>query len=213
MFTGIVTLATIERIRFVGKDAQITVTPQTMFTHLERGESIAVNGVCLTVETFTNKDFTAFASAETLAVTTLNKLATGQRVNIERALAVGDRLGGHIVSGHVDCTATVSSIVSVGHSQRIRIQFPEQFAPQVIAKGSVALDGISLTINECGNNFLEINAIPETQVATTIQDWKAGHVINFETDIIGKYIQHNMRFSQAQEKTGITLDFLQENGF
>ena len=213
MFTGIVSLATIEHIRFVGKDAQITVTPQSMFSHLERGESIAVNGVCLTVETFTNKHFTAFASAETLAVSTLHTLAAGHRVNIERALALGDRLGGHMVSGHVDCTATISAIIPVGHSQRIRVQFPERFAPQVIAKGSVALDGISLTINDCGNDFLEINAIPETQIATTIQDWKAGHVINFETDIIGKYIQHNMRFTQAQEKTGITLDFLQENGF
>lgn len=213
MFTGIVSLAKIERITFAGRDAQLTVAPLTMFSHLERGESIAVNGACLTVENFGSKDFTVFASAETLAVTTLNRLSAGHMVNIERALAVGDRLGGHIVSGHVDCTATITAITPVGHSQRIRVQFPQQFAPQVIAKGSVTLDGISLTINECGHNFLEINAIPETQTATTIQYWKTGHIINFETDIIGKYIQHNMQFSQAQEKTGITLDFLQENGF
>lgn len=213
MFTGIVSLAKVQRMAFVGNDAQITIAPLVMFKNIERGESIAVNGACLTVETFSNSDFTAFASAETLSVTTLKSLSPGQMVNVERALAVGDRLGGHIVSGHVDCTATITTITTVGLSKCIRVQFPHEYAPQVIPKGSVTLEGISLTINKCGHDFLEINAIPETQTATTIQFWKPGQKINFETDIIGKYVQHTARFPQEQEKKGITLDFLRENGF
>ena len=213
MFTGIVSLAKVQRITFVGKDAQITISPAAMFTKMERGESIAVNGVCLTVESFTHAEFTAFASAETLFVTTLRYLSAGQMVNVERALAVGDRLGGHIVSGHVDCVATVTAVQSTGMSKTIRVEFPTSFAPQVIPKGSVTLDGISLTINACGHNFLEINAIPETQTATTIQLWQPGYSINFETDIIGKYIQHNMQLSQTPQESSITLDFLRENGF
>lgn len=179
-----------------------------------RGESVAVNGVCLSVESFDNQSFTAYASRETLSLSNLSALQRGDTVNLERALALGDRLGGHLVSGHVDGTAVVEAIRAAGSSKIIRVRYPEQFSAQVIAKGSVALDGVSLTINACGPGFLEVNVIPETQTATTVGTWHQGRVLNFETDLIGKYVERMLTpFKENKEQGRLTLDFLRDNGF
>ncbi len=214
MFTGLV-LGMGELTRLVPGAGESRFTIRTLFPAPAwvKGESICVNGVCLSVETFTSEAFTAYASAETLGISTLGSLRTGGRVNLERALAMGDRLGGHMVSGHVDAVATVESINPAGSSLRIRVAFPEEFSPQVIPKGSVALDGVSLTINECGTGFLEVNVIPETQGSTTIQQWKPGTRINFETDLIGKYVQRMLGWQNTAPKSRLTMDFLRENGF
>ncbi len=191
MFTGIILgQGSIHSLHGMGQDMRLCVHTLFDLPHIVIGESIAINGVCLTVERGQDNLFHAYASAETLRRTNLGSLRTGSRVNVERALAVGDRLGGHMVSGHVDCLATVQSVDSAGQSRIICLHFPENYAPEVIAKGSVALDGISLTVNECGPSHLVVNVIPETWSVTTVAAWSVGSKVNMETDIIGKYVRH-----------------------
>jgi len=177
-----------------------------------KGESIAVNGVCLSVETFESRTFTAYASRETLHLSNLGSLRRGERVNLERALALGDRLGGHLVSGHVDGIAHIESIRDAGSSKIIRICFPTEFSAQIIPKGSVALDGVSLTINQCGSGFLEVNVIPETRQATTVGSWKTGQALNLETDMLGKYVERMLlAWKESPKESRLTMDFLREN--
>lgn len=222
MFTGIIHgQGEVLSIEQRGNESRFRIKALYALEDIVTGESIATNGVCLTVETHGKGWFTAYASGETMRVTTLGALRPGMHVNLERALAVGDRLGGHIVSGHVDCIAKVNSIARAGASQCFRLSFPEEFATQVIPKGSVALDGISLTVNHCGANFLEVNIIPETQHVTTIANWTKGRHVNMETDMIGKYVQRMLSpWTQQSETAGsshkntsLTIDFLKEHGF
>lgn len=226
MFTGLINgQGEILSLRSNGKETRLSIEALYALENIQLGESIAVNGTCLTVESFSYHTFTAYASAETMQRTALGQLKTGSRVNLERALAVGDRLGGHIVSGHVDCVAHVLSVRQVGESRCIRLGFPVELASEIVAKGSVALDGISLTINACGRDFLEVNVIPETWRVTTVADWKPGTSVNLETDVIGKYVHHMMgaflpngmstpcEAADSPARSGLTLDYLRENGF
>jgi riboflavin synthase len=161
-------------------------------------------------------DFTAFASAETASCTNLGSLRAGSLVNMERAMQMGDRFGGHIVSGHVDTAARVESVTPVGGSRRIRMVFDPQWSAHIVPKGSVTLDGISLTVNACGAGWLEVNIIPETWRVTTVAEWRAGSPVNMETDIIGKYVQRLMKpYSEPEEAPAsrLTMDFLRQNGF
>ncbi len=220
MFTGIIHgQGEITTLRSSGSEMRLAVRTFFALDNVRIGESIAVNGVCLTVESGTNQTFTAYASAETMQCTNLGLLHIGGRVNLERALAVGDRLGGHIVSGHVDCLAKVASIEHVGQSRCIRITFPSQYAPEILAKGSVTLDGISLTVNACGSTFLEVNVIPETWAVTTVGQWSVGSTVNLETDIIGKYVRHMLKpwhndtSVNTENSQTVTEALLQEHGF
>ena len=218
MFTGLIQgQGKITALNRSGAEARLTIAPQFELANIIDGESIAVNGACLSVEHHSKNFFAAYASAETLSRTTLGKLCVGDMVNLERALAVGDRLGGHLVSGHVDTIATVESVRQKGQSLLCRLRFDKTFAPQVIAKGSVTLDGISLTINDCGNDFLEVNIIPDTQKRTTMRAWKQGVAVNMETDLIGKYVCNvlgAMRGTPASvAQPSITRAMLLENGF
>ncbi|MCG8529605.1 MAG: riboflavin synthase [Desulfovibrionales bacterium] len=220
MFTGIILgQGTIRSVQNMGKETRLTIKPLCEIKDYVLGESIATNGVCLTVEDFGADWFTVYASAETMGLSNLGKLKAGSTVNLERALAMGDRLGGHIVSGHVDCIGTVDSVRPAGLSKIYNITFPQVFATQVIPKGSVTLDGISLTVNACGNNFLEVNIIPETQKITTIANWTPGYSVNIETDVIGKYVQRMLGAWQpdaaepSSAASSITEDFLRQNGF
>ncbi|MDR1242463.1 MAG: riboflavin synthase [Deltaproteobacteria bacterium] len=172
-----------------GAEARLSVRPTRPMAGCTPGESIAVNGACLTLETFNSGGFTAYASAETLNRTNLGLLRQGDMVNLERALHVGDSLGGHLVSGHVDALAEVAKVGSSGSSLVLRLNFPPEFSGQIVAKGSVAVDGVSLTVNACGEDFFEVNVIPATQSGTTIAGWRAGRKINLETDLIGKYVE------------------------
>ncbi len=227
MFTGLILgMGDVTRVTPGTEEARFTIRALFPAPAWVTGESISVNGVCLSVETFDAVGFTAYASQETLRISNLKHLRSGSRVNLERALSLGDRLGGHMVSGHVDGIARVTSITSAGSSLRIRAHFPAEFAAQVIPKGSVALDGVSLTVNACGPDFLEVNVIPETQRSTTIAGWKVAQELNFETDLIGKYVQRMLGAYQAPHQGtgpdaatfparsgGLTLDMLRENGF
>ncbi|WP_045222560.1 riboflavin synthase [Desulfonatronum thioautotrophicum] len=205
------------------RETRLEIAPEAPFHDYVRGESIAVNGVCLTVESFSADRFSVFASAETLRLTNLGGLRTGMRVNLERALALGDRLGGHLVSGHVDCLARVGEMRQVGQSRWFRLLYPAAFSPLVVTKGSVTLDGISLTVNACGDGFLEVNIIPETWRNTTISTWQPGRDVNMETDLIGKYVQRMLtpwattsssaKGSPTARSEGISEAFLREHGF
>ena len=221
MFTGLIHgQGSILALQSDGKETRLHIQAQYKLDELVLGESIAVNGTCLTVESFDYRRFSAYASLETMQRTALGQLQTGSRVNLERALAVGDRLGGHIVSGHVDCVAHVVSIRPVGESRCIRLAFPVALSPEIIEKGSVTLDGISLTVNDCGQDFLEVNVIPETWKVTTVAFWQPGTPVNLETDIIGKYVRHMLKMDrpsslpeESAHSAGLSLETLRENGF
>jgi riboflavin synthase len=214
MFTGlIIGLGEVADIAPGSGEYRFTFRPLFPAPAWVKGESIAVNGVCLSVETFEPLTFTTYASRETLQLSNLGSLRRGDKVNLERALALGDRLGGHLVSGHVDGIAHIESIRDAGSSKSIRISFPAEFSAQVIPKGSVALDGISLTINHCGPGLLEVNLIPETRQATTAGFWKTGQALNLETDMLGKYVER-MLLAWKENTSGssrLTMDFLREN--
>lgn len=210
MFTGIIEgLGQVMQLVRQGKECRLKIRPLFAMEQIVDGESIAVNGACLSVETHGENYFTAYASGETLSRTNLESLKPDAQVNLERALALGGRLGGHIVSGHIDCLARVQSIGRVGQSLRLRLSFPVKYGPQIIAKGSVALNGISLTVNDCGSDYLEVNIIPDSQKRTNLPSWRIGSQINMETDIIGKYVQ---RLMQPWDKDLSSADFLARHG-
>lgn len=212
MFTGIIEgLGQVLQVQRPGNERRFVIRPLFALQNVVNGESIAVDGVCLSVEAHTAEEFSAYASAETLARSNLGELAPNSRVNLERALAAGDRLGGHFVSGHIDCVARVQSMTHVGQSLKLRLSFPVRFGPQVVSKGSVALNGISLTVNECGADYLEVNIIPDSQKRTNLPAWRVGSLINMETDIIGKYVQRLAEPWAGQGALGMA--FLAKHGF
>jgi len=219
MFTGLVMgMGRIEAAENRGAETRFRIRALCDLPNIELGESIAVNGVCLTVETFGEQWFTAYASRETMSVTSLGELKVGSEANLERAMAMGERFGGHIVSGHVDALATVAEVRPAGESNIYKLSFDGAHGKYVIPKGSVTLDGISLTVNACGPNWLEVNIIPETQKATTISGWTPGRHVNMETDIIGKYVERMVApwvhgSAEDEGKQGITMEYLREHGF
>ncbi|WP_353859430.1 riboflavin synthase [Azospirillum formosense] len=188
MFTGIIT--DVGRVRAVERQGDTRFTVETAFAMetVPIGASIANNGVCLTVVEKGPGWFAVQASAETLSKTTLGGWAEGTRVNLERALKVGDELGGHIVSGHVDGVATVVEVRADGESKRFTFEAPATLAKYIASKGSVALDGVSLTVNEVDGARFGVNIIPHTQDATTFGALKAGDRVNLEIDMLARYV-------------------------
>ena len=214
MFTGIINgQGKVLAVESRGHETRFRIQALYDLADIILGESIAVNGTCLTVETSGPSLFSAYASAETMQRTALGLLKPGAKVNLERALAVGDRLGGHIVSGHVDCVAEILSVRREGESRRIRIGFPASFGAEVIGKGSVALDGISLTVARVDSETFSVSIIPHTQSNTILADRKVGDRVNLETDIIGKYVEKLLQPQETKKESRITMEFLQEHGF
>lgn len=215
MFTGLVQgTGNVVALERRGAQLRLGVRAEFELSGVVLGESIAVNGVCLTVEESEGRTFHAYASAETLDKTSLGGLGPGAVVNLERALALGDRLGGHLVSGHVDCLARVRSATPAGESVRFVLSFPEAFGRLVVEKGSVCLDGVSLTVNECGPDWLGVNVIPATRAATAMAGWSPGRAVNMECDIIGKYVARMLEPHAAKAApSAITEDFLKSHGF
>ncbi len=211
MFTGIIQkTGVVQRVGKVndGWSLQIGCTP--WMSELETGESIAVHGVCLTVTSFNVDSFTADLLDETRDRTVLRLVQTGSRVNLERALAIGDRLGGHLVTGHVDETGTVRDMASRNRDYLLRIGCSSYLAGQSVCKGSITIDGVSLTISGLGDDWLEVNIIPHTWHSTTLCERRVGDHVNLEGDIIGKYIA---RLMNRSDNSGITQEMLRENGF
>lgn len=211
MFTGLIeALGTVRGLRRTSGGARLVV--ETPFTkELVRGESVAVNGACLTAVEFEGAAFTADVSNESLAKTTLGELSVGDTVNLERALAVGARMGGHSVLGHVDGVGRVSGVSKLGDAFKVDVEFPAAMAPFFVAKGSVAIDGISLTLNEVSDRAFSVAIIPETWAKTVISKRPVGARVNLEGDVLGKYV---LRALALQGRApGVTETFLKENGY
>lgn len=216
MFTGIISgLGLVAGVSQTRDERRFLIKALYDSPAWETGESISINGVCLSVERHDGRDFQVYASEETLRASTLGALRQGDKVNLEPALTMSGKLGGHFVSGHVDCVAIVAAITMKGESREIRVSFPSEFGAEVVAKGSVALDGISLTINLCGLDFLTVNIIPDSLERTNIRNWRVGSRLNMETDIIGKYVQKALLAGNFLDtrQSGLTWEFLGENGF
>ena len=174
------------------------------------GDSIAVNGVCLTVTAMDDSSFTADVMPETLRRTNLGDLSSMAEVNLERAMAADGRFGGHIVSGHIDGTGTVVSLVHEGNAVVVTIEAKPEILDLIIEKGSICIDGISLTVVAVNKDSFSVSVIPHTGSETTLLDKKRGDKVNLENDVIAKYVQ---KLLGASKSTGITMDFLAEHGF
>jgi riboflavin synthase len=192
MFTGIVEdLGKIEAIKKKAKDVVFVIsTDKINVDELDHGESISVNGTCLTVISLSKGAFEVKASHETLNRTNLSKVRVGSRVNLERAVKVGDRLGGHIVNGHVDGVGRITSIAQKGESREVWVTLIPELSRYVVEKGSIAIDGVSLTVNRVDGDKFSVNIIPYTQDATVFGDMRTGDLVNIECDIIGKYVEN-----------------------
>ncbi|MQN00527.1 MAG: riboflavin synthase [bacterium LCO1.1] len=208
MFTGIAEeTGTIRQLRDTGGGRILTVKAEKVLEGTKEGDSICVDGVCLTATTLGNDFFTADVSEETLRYTVLGSLNPGDLVNLERALSVGSRLGGHIVAGHVDGTCTVSRIEHDGDSYLYTFLCDDSLMKFIIKKGSVTVNGISLTVAETGENTFSIEVIPHTLQVTNLGQLKAGDTVNIENDMIGKYVEHFI--SQKNESHGLTMEMLE----
>lgn len=207
MFTGIVEET--GRIKTI-TNSSICISASKVLEDTKLGDSIAVNGVCLTVTDIRQNEFNADISQETLKVTALNELKSGSNVNLERALNLNSRLGGHIVSGHIDTVGKIYSISQEKEFFNISIEFPNEFKKYVIKKGSITINGISLTIAEENENIVTIAIIPHTYNNTVLKDLKIGSNVNIEFDILAKYVEKNL---STKNNSNISVDFLQRNGF
>lgn len=219
MFTGLIEgIGTLLRTDRQGADSKMVIDAHGALEELVLGESISVNGACLTVAAFGGNVFTADVSVETLSRTTLGSKTAGSRLNLERALRLGDRLGGHLVSGHVDGIGTLMDKTQDGRSWRLFFQISQDIARYVVEKGSVAIDGISLTINGCEADRFDVNIVPHTVRQTTLQWLHVGDQVNIETDIIGKYVERMLvgwqnKLFEKSERSNIDLGFLEKHGF
>ncbi|MBD3401869.1 riboflavin synthase [candidate division GN15 bacterium] len=211
MFTGLIeTVGTLSRIETRGNYRVLTVASSIPSEELTMGESIACDGACLTVTAIGREEFTVEASQETAARTIVGSYANGDRINLERALKLGSRLGGHMVAGHVDTQGSVDYLRPVGESLELAIRFDQQYDPLVIDKGSIAIDGVSLTINETRPGWCSVNLIPHTAQSTTLKESVSGRTINLEFDMVGKYILKATGYSKNK---GLTIDKLLESGW
>ena len=215
MFTGIIQ----EKGEFIrsikgNNKYQLEIRAKSVLENVKTGDSIAVNGVCLTVVDFTNNSFRADVMPETLKATNLKELKVGDEINLEQALQPDDFIGGHFVTGHIDDTAEVKSIVTEQNAKIIRLEVSAEIEKYIVKKGSVALNGVSLTVMEIEDNILTISLIPETWSETNLAAVSIGDKVNIETDMLGKYIYKMLNRVQSKKtKSKISKDFLAENGF
>jgi len=217
MFTGIIqSVGEIAAIEAKGDDARVRVlTNKLDLDDVQLGDSIAVNGVCLTAVELPGDGFWADVSGETLSVTTFKSLVVGTKTNLEKALTPSTRLGGHLVSGHVDGIGKVIERFNDGRSVRFHIQTPDNMAKYVAEKGSICVDGISLTVNAVKGAVFELNIVPHTLQETTMGQFKVGTEVNLEVDIIARYLERLILGGKAADvkTSGISMDMLSEHGF
>lgn len=216
MFTGIIeSVGRIAELESRGGDLRMRVqTGKLDLADVKLGDSIATNGVCLTVIDLPGDGFRADVSMETIRRTTLQHLRVGARVNLEKALTPQTRLGGHLVSGHVDGIGRIISRTEDARSIHFKVQAPDELAKYIAEKGSVCVDGVSLTVNSVGGAIFDLNIVPHTAVETTADDWKIGVEVNLEVDVIARYLERLLTGEKAaQSGCGITKDFLAEYGF
>jgi len=216
MFTGIIKAkGRIRSLKKQGGDLCMTVESKGIdWSEFDVGESISVNGVCLTATALHANGFDADISAETMNVTALTGLTAGSAVNLEPSISLGERLGGHLVSGHVDCVGTVTAREKDARSMRLKIELPTEHARYMAKKGAVCVDGVSLTINEVSANTFEVNIIPHTAEETIIGDYSVGTAVNIEVDLLARYIERLLTHDGDTEGgAGISSDFLKAHGY
>lgn len=217
MFTGIIeAIGSIAAMQPLGADMRVSVASAGLdLDDVVLGDSIAVNGICLTVVSLEERGFSADVSAETLKWTAFSQLRPGSRVNLEKALTPSSRLGGHLVSGHVDGVGELQQRVTEGRSVRLRIKAPDELARYIARKGSICVDGISLTVNDVDGAVFSLNIVPHTLAGTTLDNAVAGQRFNLEVDLIARYLERLMLGERAaQPRQGaISEAFLAENGF
>lgn len=226
MFTGIVEeIGTIRKIDKGVSSCSITVQADKVLHGSQVGDSIAVNGVCLTATGISGNIFTADVMPETLRRSGLGQLTGGSRVNLERAMAAGGRFGGHIVSGHIDGTGTIRELKREDNAVWVTIDCSPKIRRYIIEKGSIAIDGISLTVAYVDDTCFKVSIIPHTAGETTLLDGKPGKVVNLENDVVGKYVEkllmpykgddtdEKLSNGNASDRSGLDMKFLAENGF
>ena len=219
MFTGIIeAVGSIKSIKVNSQGARLEIsTGKLDMSDVNLGDSIATNGVCLTVVAFDNNSYCADVSSETLARTGLSHYRNGQSVNLEKAMLPTTRFGGHMVSGHVDAVSKVVEITNNGNSTDYWIEMPQDIAPYVAEKGSVTIDGVSLTINSVAENKFRLTIVPHTAQQTIIENYQLGSQVNVEVDVIARYIERLLlkktESLSARKPDGVTEDLLRKSGF
>lgn len=215
MFTGIVNeVGTLQSIHRGANSAVLTIGATTILEDVKLGDSIAVNGVCLTVTSFTPSQFTADVMHETLNRSSLGALRPGSPVNLERAMRADGRFDGHIVAGHIDGTGTIASIRRDDNAIRYTIRTTPAILRYIIEKGSIAIDGISLTVTEVTRETFSVSVIPHTASCTNLAQRRIGDTVNLENDCIGKYVERLLTTPNiSNQESNITLEFLAQNGF
>lgn len=219
MFTGIVEeMGKIKSILRGNHSAVLAIEASKVLEGSRVGDSIAVNGVCLTVTSVGSGEFQADVMAETLRRSSLGGLGRGSRVNLERAMAADGRFGGHIVSGHIDGTGTIASMKKEGNAMWVTVDASEQLLKYIVEKGSIAIDGISLTVAAVTERGFSVSLIPHTGAETTLLQRKPGDQVNLENDVIGKYVERLLGFGSngkdvGEEQSNLTMDFLAKHGF
>lgn len=211
MFTGIIEeTGVVERLDNSPSGCRLYIGASVVLDGTKIGDSIAVNGVCLTVTDMTENSFAADVMPETLRRSSLGSLHSGSRVNLERAMAADGRFGGHIVAGHIDGTGRISGKKPEGNAVVVTIAADRDILRYIVEKGSIAIDGISLTVTKVSSTDFSVSLIPNTAKETTLLSKRAGDIVNLENDIVGKYVE---RLLDTEKSSGITRSFLLENGF
>ena len=217
MFTGLIEgTGKLKTVEPRGKDMLLSIQASFDLEGFQTGESVAVDGVCLTGVSWQARTFTVDVSQETLSRSTLGQRSVGDEVNLERALRLGDRLGGHLVNGHVDGRARVMARKQRGDSLVLTFEVVAELGRYIIEKGSVAVNGVSLTVNRCDEQSFDVNIVPHTARVTTIGNWRVGDEVNIEVDIIGKYVERFVRTMQegdSPSRSGVDRGFLGKHGF
>jgi len=215
MFTGLIEeIGEIKSIVKAAKSARITIKAKKIMSGLKIGDSISTNGVCLTVTEFNKDTFAVDVMAETIRSSNLDKLKSGSYVNLERALMASDRLGGHIVSGHIDGTGTIIELTKEENATWVSVETSKDILKYIVHKGSIAIDGISLTVAYVNEDIFKVSIIPHTKGETTLLIKRTGDVVNLECDMMAKYVEKLIRYGDSpKEKKSISKNFLEENGF
>lgn len=213
MFTGIIEeIGTIAEVRPISNGVTVKIGAATVLEDIKIGDSIAVSGPCLTVRDLVKNTFVADISEETSRRTTLRNCKEGTHVNLERSLRLGDRIGGHLVLGHVDEVATISGLKDEGSSSLMQVTVSPKVKPYIAYKGSIAVDGVSLTIANVYENTFDVALIPHTLEVTTLGEKRNGEIVNIEVDVMARYIESLMQ-NQIPPSQTIDLEFLQEHGY
>jgi riboflavin synthase len=216
MFTGIIEeVGTIQELRFISEGAVITASARIVSPSLKIGDSIAINGVCLTATHAGQGSFSCDISAETLRLSSFKQARQGAKVNLERSMMLGGRLGGHFVQGHVDGVGKLISKTRSGEGWEVSFEFPRELERYLVYKGSIAVDGISLTISFLGENSFAVAVIPHTLESTNLNQLSIGDLVNLEVDILGKYFERFFQLGliQGEKSPKLTVEYLRDQGF